>query len=76
MALPDALLLHLLHLLGAGDDSVDDLLLLICQLHALVLPIGLAAPSGPASGDPAERGGEGFLHTSYMCTHTCVQPHG
>lgn len=73
---PDALLLHLLHLLGPGNDSVDDLLLLVRQLLALALPVGLAAPRRPAGRDPAGTGGTGFGHRSRMCTHECVQQPG
>lgn len=76
LVVPDALLLHLLHLLGPGDDSVDDLLLLIRQLLALALPVRLATPCCPAGGDPAGTEETRFGHRSCMCTHECVQQPG
>jgi len=46
---PDSLLFHLFHLLSSSDHSVDDFLLLICQLFLLPLSVGLTAGmDGPA----------------------------
>lgn len=52
-ASPNSLLLHLFHFLSSSDDSVDDFLLLICQLFLLPLSVGLTAGmDGPACLEP------------------------
>lgn len=67
--LPDALLLHLLHLLGAGDHPVDDFLLLIRQLLALALPLGRCCPS---CREPAGTAGTG-IRPWVVPTPACAQ---
>lgn len=52
-ASPNSLLFHLFHFLSSSDDSVDDFLLLICQLFLLPLSVGLTTGmDGPACLEP------------------------